>query len=257
MGTALMLGAVKAKILKPAQITAFDVNEDALKTVKKKAGVKIAGNVQVVVPSADYIFICVKPQQMNGLLTDLKGSVSDTQCLITIAAGVKTGKIEAAFSPQRIPVVRVMPNTPALLGEGASAVCGGKYAKPAHIKFAVKFFSAVGKAVVLPESAFDAVTAVSGSGPAYVFYLAEALASAARAEGLPDAEARILVDQTLLGAAKMLAEGKPPEELRQNVTSPGGTTEAALKHLEAAGWKRIFEQAVRKARERSDELSKI
>ncbi|OGR87558.1 MAG: pyrroline-5-carboxylate reductase [Elusimicrobia bacterium RIFCSPLOWO2_01_FULL_60_11] len=257
MGSALVLGALKAKVLKAGQVTAFDVSADALKALKRKSGVKTAGESSQAAVGADYIFLCVKPQQMAGLLSELKGRISSKQCLVSIAAGVTTGRIEAAFSPSSVAVVRVMPNTPAMVGEGASAVCGGRHAKPAQVKFALKFFSSVGKAVELPESAFDAVTAVSGSGPAYIFYLAESLIEAAQAGGLSSEAAQVLARQTILGAAMMLGGKESPQDLRRKVTSPGGTTEAALRHLEAGRWKEIFVEAVRKAKERSEELGKL
>lgn len=257
MGSVLILGALKAKVLKAGQVTAYDMSVEALRALKKRAAVKLAKDSAQAVEGADYIFLCVKPQQMAGLLGEIRDRVSSKACLVSIAAGVKTGRIESILSPRVAAVVRVMPNTPALLGAGASVVCGGKHAKPAHIKFALKFFSAVGKAVVLPEAAFDAVTAVSGSGPAYVFYLAEALMEAGEANGLSNEAAQLLVRQTILGAARMLEGKESPQDLRRKVTSPGGTTEAALRRLEAGRWKEIFVEAVRKAKERSEELSKL
>ena len=136
-------------------------------------------------------------------------------------------------------------------------MCAGRYASEGHLRFAKRFFSSVGKAVILNEDHFDAVTAVSGSGPAYVFYLAEALEKACRTLGMPEAESKVLLTQTLVGSAKMLENGETPEELRRKVTSPGGTTEAAVRVLESQNWQEIFVQAVRKAKERSVELSSI
>ena len=257
MGSALIAGAVRAKILKTSQVTAFDIKTEILAGLKKKTGVRTVKTVREAVDGADYIFLCVKPQQMGELLAEVRDCIVARQCLVSIAAGVRTEKIEKAFAPRSVSVVRVMPNTPALLGFGASAICGGKAAKPAQVKFVQKFFSAVGRTVTLPESAFDAVTAVSGSGPAYVFYLAEALAQAAASERLPAHEAAVLINQTILGAAQMLFGKDAPDELRKKVTSPGGTTEAAVQHLTDQKWREIFVEAVRKASERSRELSKI
>lgn len=257
MGSALILGSLKAKVLKASQVTVYDLSSEALGTLKKRAAVKFAKDSAHAAAQADYIFLCVKPQQMAGLLEEIRKNISSAACLVTIAAGVKIGKIESILSPKTVAVVRVMPNTPAMISAGASAISGGKYAQPAHIKFVLKFFSAVGKAIVLPESEFDAVTAVSGSGPAYVFYLTESLIEAGEAIGLSNNAAQVLTRQTILGAAQMLQGPDTPQDLRLQVTSPGGTTEAALRHLEKGKWKEIFVEAVRKAKERSEELSKI
>ncbi len=256
MGNALIQGAIKAKVIKASQISVFDINPAIVKGLKK-SGARLAKTATEAAKGADYVFLCVKPQQMSELLSGIRETVTAKQCLISIAAGVTTDKIENAFLPKKISTVRVMPNTPAMLGLGASAVCGGKYARNPQVAFARKFFSAVGKAVVLPESAFDAVTAVSGSGPAYVFYLAEGFLKAAKSEGLDGEAAKILIHQTILGAAQMLQGGEAPEALRRKVTSPGGTTEAALRHLEEKGWLNVFIKAVQKAALRSRVLRKV
>lgn len=257
MGSALIRGALKAKAVKAKDVTAFDVQSDALARLKKAAGIRSAKSNADAVSAANYIFLCVKPQQMAEVLAGIKGRISPKQCLISIAAGVRTEKIEAAFGPAPVSVVRVMPNTPAMIGFGASAVCGGKAAREADIRFAIKFFASVGKAVRVSEEAMDAVTALSGSGPAYVFYLAEALLKAARAEGLASDAAKVLIEQTLLGSARMLGGKDSPSQLRRKVTSPGGTTEAALRHLEESKWAETFVEAVRRAAERSRQLSRL
>ncbi len=255
MGSALIQGAIRAKIVRARDITAYDVRPEALAPLKRKLGIKTSKTAAQAIEKAGFVFLCVKPQQMKDLLSQISGQVRPGQCLISIAAGVPSGKIEKALEPKKVPVVRVMPNTPALIGKGASALCSGRHAKTSHLGFAKRFFSAVGKAVILTEDHFDAVTAISGSGPAYVFYLAESFQKACQALGLPAKESEILFKQTLLGAAGMIENGEAPEELRRKVTSPGGTTEAALKHLESQNWQGIFTEAVRKAKERSQELS--
>ncbi len=256
MGNALIQGAVKSKVAKPSQISVFDINPAIIKGLRK-SGVKIAKTAAESVKGADFIFLCVKPQQMTELLNGIRDSVSKKQCLVSIAAGITTEKIEKIFDGNKISVVRVMPNTPAMVGLGASAVCGGKHARPAQVKFVLKFFSGVGKTVLSAEKDFDAVTAVSGSGPAYVFYLAESFAKAAESEGLDKKAADILIRQTILGAAKMLESQVEPSELRRRVTSPGGTTEAALRHMQENEWQEIFVGAVQKASQRSKELRQI
>ena len=254
MGSALVQGGLKSGILKASQVQAYDVKKESLGRLKKKTGIKAASSNAGAVRGSDYVFLCVKPQQMRDLLAEIKDEVGNKPCLISIAAGVTTGSIEKAFYPRKARVIRVMPNTPALIGKGMAAVTRGRFAAPSDARFAVRFFSSVGKAVVLPERLFDAVTAVSGSGPAYVFYLAESLQKACKALGLPKAAAETLFKQTVMGAGMMLGNARSPEELRLSVTSPGGTTESALRHLEKKKWSEIFVQAVKKARDRSREL---
>lgn len=255
MGAALIGGAVKAKFLKGPEIQAFDVDIAKLKSLKKQYKIRIFSSAKEALLNSDYVFLCVKPQQMGALLQEIASSLQKKQCLVSIAAGVATESIETAFSfPAR--VVRVMPNTPALVGAGMSAVAGGRFAKPADVKFIQRFFEAVGEVVILDESHFDAVTAVSGSGPAYLFFLAEALQQAAEKAGLPKSVAEQLTRATLQGAAKLLSKDVEPQELRRRVTSPGGTTEAAVSHLQSQKWPQIFVEAVQKARERSEQLRK-
>jgi pyrroline-5-carboxylate reductase len=253
MGSALLQGALKSRFLKSSAVSVFDVDAKKAKALARKLKVRAAASNAEAVKDADYIFLCVKPQQMGPLLEEVRDSVPAKACLVSIAAGVPTGRIEKFF-PRPAAVVRVMPNTPALVGRGMSAAAPGKNAKPAHLRFVTGLLRSVGESATVEEDLMDAVTAVSGSGPAYVFYLAESLALAAEAVGLPRQTAQQLARQTVTGAAKMLEGGEDPAELRRKVTSPGGTTEAALKHLSEQGWQTIFVQAVTKARNRSREL---
>lgn len=252
MGGALIQGALRAGLVRPRQISVYDVDRAKLKALSKKWGVAASASSREAARGADYIFLCVKPQQMRDLAGEIREDVTKRQCLVSIAAGLSTQILESFFG--NVPVVRVMPNTPALAGSGMTAVTRGRYASPRHQSFALRFFASVGKAVVLDEKHFDAVTAVSGSGPAYLFYLAEALQEAAARLGLPSAVAGLLARETLAGSGQMLKNGADPVLLRRQVTSPGGTTEAALRFLEAGGWKNTFVRAVRKAKDRSQEL---
>jgi pyrroline-5-carboxylate reductase len=174
--------------------------------------------------------------------------------ILSVAAGISTAAIEGAAG-RELPVVRAMPNTPALVGAGASAISAGAAAGEADLAWAEEILGAVGRVVRVPESALDAVTGVSGSGPAYVFLMAEALADAGVREGLPRDVAEALAFQTLLGAARLLVEtGDPPAQLRAAVTSPGGTTAAGLAELERHGVRVAFLDAVSAATKRSREL---
>jgi len=256
MGSAIIQGAVASGFLKASNITAFDVDKELLKRNCRKCSVAPAGSAREAVEKSEYVFLCVKPQQMIGLLREIKESVAPDKCLVSIAAGVKTASIEKNLKIP-VPVVRVMPNTPALVRRGMSVLAQGAFAGKRHMLFVAGLFSSVGKTVVLPEKNFDAVTAVSGSGPAYLFYLAEGLKESALKMGIPAKAAGMLALETIMGAAVMLEGSVPPEELRRKVTSPGGTTEAAIKYLERKKWRRIFLEAVSKAEQRSRELSGI
>jgi pyrroline-5-carboxylate reductase len=187
----------------------------------------------------------------------MASSIASKQTLISIAAGVRTSTLEGILR-KKVAVVRVMPNTPALIGQGMAVVSRGRYAKKSHEQTALKLFRSVGKAIALPENMIDAVTAISGSGPAYVFFLIEALAAAGQKAGLSRAIALTLALETAAGAARMAVLSKDePKLLREKVTSKGGTTQAALRVLESKGFKKIMAQAVLAAKKRSGQLSRL
>lgn len=254
MGSALIEGALNSGIIKADKVKIYDIDRNRLLRISSKNKIKAASSNAEAVRGSDFIFLCVKPQQMKDLLSEIKGEISPQQCFISIAAGVRTKTIESCFSSP-VAVVRVMPNTPALVRSGLTAITKGKFAVAKHLQFASSFFSSVGKVVVLPEKYFDAVTAISGSGPAYLFYLAESLEEVGKKFGLSKSVVSLLVKQTLAGAGKMLSNSSSPLELRQKVTSPGGTTESAIRYMQGKRWSEIFVQAVQKAKDRSKELS--
>lgn len=256
MGSALIQGALSSGFLKAQNITAFDVEKKRLEPVKKKFKIRTAGSSLEAVQKADFVFLCVKPQQMKELLREIRIAVRPKQCLISIAAGIPSLFIEQQFL-LKMPVIRVMPNTPALIQSGVSVLTKGRFAGSVHLAFAKRFFTSVSDVLVLPEKHFDVVTAVSGSGPAYLFYLTESLTQAARESGLSAKIADRLARGTVMGAAKMLKDGTSPEELRVKVTSPGGTTEAAVRYLQSKNWARHFVEAVQKAAHRSKELREM
>jgi pyrroline-5-carboxylate reductase len=199
------------------------------------------------------VLFAVKPQDIQPVLETVAPAFGPAKLAISICAGVRTAALERTLG--EVPVIRAMPNTPAAIGQGATAIARGRFAREDHLASALNILSTVGRVVVVEESQMDAVTAVSGTGPAYLFYLAEAMISAAQKEGLTKEQAYVLVYQTLVGASELLSHDPAgPAELRARVTSPGGTTQAAIEHLERNGWREIFEQAVRRARERSEEL---
>lgn len=202
------------------------------------------------------LLLAVKPQDIDGLLGLLAPHVTPEHLVVSVAAGVPTTRVEAAL-PAGTPVVRVMPNTPALVDEGMSVLSAGAHATPAHLDEAETLLSAVGRVRRVPESQQDAVTALSGSGPAYFFFLVEAMIDAGILLGLPRSLAADLIVQTALGAAVMLRDsGEHPVQLREAVTSPGGTTIAAIRELERHGVRAALIAAIEAAHDRSVELGR-
>jgi pyrroline-5-carboxylate reductase len=204
------------------------------------------------------LLLSVKPQQMAAALAGVGNSAGPETLIVSIAAAIGTKFIEKHLgSGKAWRVVRAMPNTPMLLGEGVAAICRGTHATAADLAVARKIFEAGAVVVELTEDKMDAVTALSGSGPAYFFYLTEQLVKAGIELGLSAEDSKLLASRTALGAAKMLMESdQPPAELRRKVTSPGGTTEAAIAHLDSAKWGQAMVEAVKAAARRSAELAK-
>jgi pyrroline-5-carboxylate reductase len=204
----------------------------------------------------DVVVIAVKPKDIDFLLGQIKGTVQPGQVVVSLAAGVPLAVYEAML--EGVAVVRAMPNTPAAIDEGMTAYCGGSHADADALALADMVLSAVGETIQLSEDLLDAVTAVSGTGPAYIFLLAESLTEAAIREGLPHHAAEKLVIQTLRGAGALLSvSDKSAFRLRAEVTSPGGTTAAAMHELEDGGFRALLERAVRAAAQRSRELGAI
>lgn len=205
------------------------------------------------VAGRDVVVVAVKPRDVDGLLKTLAGGVNEEQTIISLAAGVTTAAYQKHLGA--IPVVRAMPNTPALVREGVTGVAAGAHAGSEHLDRARQILGAVGSVRIMEETLMDAVTAVSGTGPAYVFLLAEALTEAAMREGLSREIAETFVHQTIRGAGHLLTDtSKSPAELRYEVTSPGGTTAAAMHVLEEKGFRAVVEDAVRAAAVRAREL---
>lgn len=257
MGSALVKGWVSSKRMASSQITAVDVDAVKLKKMAAQLKIKAGLDADKALQGAGLVLLAVKPQQMKDLLSQMGRMFPPKALVISIAAGVSTEQIEKGL-PQGCPVVRVMPNTPALLGAGMAAVAGGQRAKDSHVKLVLDLFSAVGRAVKVTEDQMDLVTAVSGSGPAYIFHMVEAMTEAGVKGGLPPEVAHQLVAQTVYGAARMVLEtGKTPEELRTQVTSPGGTTQAALTKMAEKGFKDTVRAAIEAATQRGAQLRQM
>ncbi len=254
MAAALAKGFVNAEIVFPREIIAGDPHEAARKTFAAEIGAKVVSTNAEIAKFANVLVLATKPDQVAAALADISGAFTKNHLLISIAAGVTLAKLEAAL-PAGARVIRVMPNTPALVGAGASAFALGKTATPADGELAKKLLSAVGVAFQVKEGLLDAVTGLSGSGPAYVYQFIEALSDGGVASGLPRDIATRLAAQTVLGAAKMVLEtGQHPGALKDQVTSPGGTTIEGLHELEKGRMRAIVMSAVRAATEKSKKL---
>jgi pyrroline-5-carboxylate reductase len=254
MGEALAAGLLAAGWA-PDRVIAAARRETRRTEVERRLGIRCSLDVREAVDGAEIVVVAVKPRDVPGLVSAMRGVLHPSQVLVSLAAGVPTSTYEEALAG--IPVVRAMPNTPALVGEGVTGIAPGSSARPGDVEKARKVLEAVGEVHVLEESLLDAVTAVSGTGPAYVFLLAEALIEAAIREGLPRDVAEALVRRTIRGAGHLLTDiVKAPAELRADVTSPGGTTAAAVHVLEEGGFRALVEDAVRAAARRSRELGR-
>lgn len=254
MAEALVAGIVKAKLADSDNLLATDISSARLEIVKARYHIQVGSKNSDAVLGANVIILCVKPNVMNDVLGGIQGSLSDKQLVISVAAGVPIKSIQTTIG-QTIPLVRAMPNTPAVIQEGVTALSGCSGLSSEHLDVAKKIFESVGQVVVVDESLMDAVTGLSGSGPAYVYLAIEALIDGGVRVGLPRNMAQILAVQTVLGAAKMVQEtGEHPAVLKDRVTSPGGTTIAGLQRLEEGGLRATLIEAVEAAAHRSSEL---
>ncbi len=257
MGEALISGLLRAGLVAPSAIYISDVKAERLEYLEQKFGINTTGENTGVVGKSDIVVLAVKPQVMGPILQEIAPAARPDQAFISIAAGINTGYIESCLKGP-VPVIRVMPNTPCLVGEGASAVSAGKHAGSESIEKALAIFAAAGKAVEVPEALLDIVTGLSGSGPAYMYLILEGLIDGAVNLGLPRDLARTLITQTMFGTAKMVLEtGEHPARLKDKVTTPGGTTMAGLAALEEGALRFVLMKAVEAAARRSGELSNL
>jgi pyrroline-5-carboxylate reductase len=254
MASALAKGFQSAGLVKPTHLMASDVVEAVRAEFAKSVGGKVTARNIDVLKSSDVVVLAVKPQQVDGVLAEIRDACSEQHLIISIAAGVPLARIEGALK-SGVRVVRVMPNMPALVGASASAFAVGKAASSNEAELVQKLFTSVGIAFQTREPLLDAVTGLSGSGPAYVYLMIEALSDGGVAAGLPREMATHLAAQTVLGSARMVLEtGLHPGVLKDMVTSPGGTTIEGLHELEKAGVRGAFVNAVRAATEKSKRL---
>jgi pyrroline-5-carboxylate reductase len=255
IGESLLAGLVASGWRTPDELVATVRHPERIDALKERYGVSVTTSNAEAVAGAGVVVIAVKQQDMAALLGEIGPLLGPEQTVLSVAAAVTTAKIEAHLGGD-VPVVRAMPNTPSTVQEGMAGISAGAHADDAHLALAEEVLAHLGRVVRLPESAMDAVTAVSGSGPAYFALLAEAMIEAGILLGLSREVSTQLVVQTMFGTAKLLRdEGMHPVELRENVTSPGGTTIRAIRELERAGVRAAFLNAIQAAMERSRELA--
>jgi pyrroline-5-carboxylate reductase len=256
MGSIIARGLIAQKITPAKNIIITDIDAARLDFLRSSLKVTVSPHNEKAVKGADIIIIAVKPQNMAATLKEICPAVNKSKVVISIAAGITTSFIEKSLT-KGVRVVRVMPNTPALVGEGAAAVAAGRYAKTNDVELTRAIFDAVGISVEVKEKLMDAVTGLSGSGPAYFFLIIEALIEAGFKNGLSRDLSKQLAAQTMLGAARLCMESdKEPAQLREMVTSPNGTTFAGLKVMEEKNLRKIIIDAVEAATMRSKELAK-
>ncbi|KKD37683.1 pyrroline-5-carboxylate reductase [Limnoraphis robusta] len=262
MGEALLSRLIAQNIYHPTDVIVSEPHEPRRAVLQQQYGVEVTDENSQAAQVTEVLLLAVKPQILDTVISDLAAlSLGDSPnpesevTIISILAGVPLSKLEAAFIHR--PVIRVMPNTPATVGAGISAIAPGKAVQPHHLKLAEQILAAVGDVVEVPEYLMDAVTGLSGSGPAYVALMVEALSDGGVAAGLPRAIASKLALQTVLGTAELLKQtGMHPAELKDRVTSPGGTTIAGVGKLEQAAFRSALIEAVKAACERSKQLGK-
>jgi pyrroline-5-carboxylate reductase len=253
MGETVLSGLLRAG-WHPDQIVASHRRPERRQELTVRYGIQMMENTKAVA-DAETVILVVKPQDMRDLLAEISPALKPGALVVSLAAGVDTGFIESRL-PEGVAVVRVMPNTPAQVDEGMSAISPGSHSTQDHLDRVTEILSATGRVITVPERYQDAVTAISGTGPAYLFFVVEAMIEAGVHLGLPRSTATELVVQTMLGSAKLLREtGEHPTVLRERVTSPGGTTTAAVRQLEDHKVRAAFLVAMEAARDRSRELA--
>jgi pyrroline-5-carboxylate reductase len=256
MAEALVKGMLRAGVAAPGEILLTDRRRERLAELEARYGVRTTTDNKEAASQAAIIVLSVKPQVMNKLLAEIAPALDGKKLVISIAAGVPLAVVERRVG-HGVRIIRTMPNTPALVGAGATAISAGEHATVEDMEQAKTLFDAVGKTVVVDETLLDAVTGLSGSGPAYVFLIIEALSDAGVKMGLDRRNAQDLAAQTVLGSAQLLLEtGEHPGRLKDQVTSPGGTAIAGLHTLEAGGLRTTLMNAVEAATQRAHELGR-
>jgi pyrroline-5-carboxylate reductase len=258
IGRALIGGMLTAHELEPSQVRATRRNPDAIRDLETGyPGIRAGSDNRAAVDGASIVVLAVKPQNAAAVVAEIREAVADDALVISVLAGLTTDGLARSFG-RPLSVVRAMPNTPMIVDQGATALAAGERADEAHLALARQLFEAVGMVEIVPEYLMDAVTGLSGSGPAYVYMFIEALTDGGVKQGIPRPQAFRLAAQTVFGAAKLVIEsGKHPAILRDEVTTPGGTAIAAVADLEAHGLRTMLINAVATATKRSSELREL
>ena len=255
MGGILVKAFLEKNLLARTLTTATVQHEERANTLSQKLGIPVGTDNLSAARNADIVFVCVKPQAVQGVMEEIRPQVRPEHLVISVAASVPTSHIENALG-QGIPVVRAMPNTPCVIGRGMTALCKGTYAGAQHLEIATELFDVVGRTVVVDEKHMDAVTGLSASGPAYIYIILESLAEAGVKVGLPRDVATLLAAQTTLGAAAVVLEtGDHPALLKDAVTTPAGCTIDGIMELEEGKLRVTLIKAVVKAAQRAKELA--
>ena len=255
MAESIIRGILKAELVMPSQIIVNDISSQRLAYLSNSFAISTTLDTQAIVKQSDILFLTVKPQVISGVIDTIAPLVTKNTIVVSVAAGVTIDTLQSKMS--EVPIIRVMPNTSVAVGEGMSAIALGKYATEAVSEPVAEVFASVGRVVTVSENSMDAVTGLSGSGPAYAFVIIDALADAGVRVGLSRQTSILLAAQTLLGAAKMVLEtNEHPAKLRDMVTSPGGTTITGVHVLEQKGVRAALIDAVVAATDRSIEMGK-
>ena len=255
MGGILVKALLEKGLLSPSLTAATVHHEERAKELSMRLGIPVGTDNMSAAREADIVFVCVKPQAVEGVMKEIRPHARPEQLVISVAASVPTRHIENALGAQ-VPVVRTMPNTPCAIGHGMTALCKGQHAGPQHLEIASELFRAVGRTVVVDEKHMDAVTGLSASGPAYIYIILESLAEAGVKVGLPRDVATLLAAQTTLGAAGVVLEtGDHPALLKDAVTTPAGCTIDGILELEEGKLRVTLIKAVVKAAQRAKELA--
>jgi pyrroline-5-carboxylate reductase len=255
MAEAIVRGVIKQGVLRAEQVAAADPSAQRRQMFSSELGIATAGENLDIAGKSRMLLLSVKPQQMATALAGLGSAIDPQTLIISIAAGVRSSFIEQQLgSGANWRVIRAMPNTPMLVGQGITGIARGAHATDDDLAAARQLFESAGSVIEVTEDQINAVTALSGSGPAYFFYLVEQMMQAATEMGLSAEHAKLLASKTAIGAAAMLATGQAPDELRKKVTSPGGTTQAAIELLQSRNAAQIIIDAIKAAQQRGKEL---
>lgn len=256
MASAIIKGVLSSNFLGHNQVMASEISEEIAEKKSADLGIKVVTNNRIIAKNCDVIFIATKPNFVKDVLNEIRDELTEGKLIVSIAAGVSTKSIEEVLSKE-IPVIRVMPNAPAMILEGMSGIAKGKFAKDEHAEFVQEFLSKIGKCIIVDESQIDIVTAISGSGPAFFYKVINEIARAGENLGMDYEKSLLLSIQTAIGSAKlMLASDLTPEQLIEGIATKGGCTQVGVDFMESANSKELFFDTIKKTAEKAHALGK-